>query len=76
MRPARPSRGVRGRTFYRPAARRGENSRLAAAALACRWGAGPQIDRSRRREVIAMQLKTDLKAGLKAERVQEQDGSH
>jgi len=26
--------------------------------------------------VIAMQLKTDLKAGLKAERIQDQDGSH
>jgi hypothetical protein len=34
------------------------------------------LDLRGRREVIAMQLKTDLKAGLKAERIQDQDGSH
>jgi hypothetical protein len=34
------------------------------------------MERRTRKEVIDMQLKTDVKAGLKAERVQEQDGAH
>jgi hypothetical protein len=72
------SQGAResgGRKLYTIWRREWKNPAAGGAALRCGVSAGPPTT-SVRKEVIDMKLKTHVKAGLKAERVQEAPGSY